>query len=180
MDMLYNGNPKEKINISFMMCDIQGEGKVFQKDYHTFCIQFLAMYEELTQQKTRIENLENEIASDFERIVSISGEQAKTNSDGDKYFDITDFQAALEKYPEIFSWIENPENYFNEMTKTNKKKKELMTISLVEFENYHREVMEAFDTILNAVHSRFGEKFSTDEHAAFRQKTRRLNSTLKT
>lgn len=137
------------------------------------------MYEELTQQKTRIENLENEIASDFERIVNISGEQAKTNDDGDKYFDRTDFQAALEKYPEIFSWIENPENYFNEMTKTNKKKKELMTISLVEFENYHREIMEAFDTILNAVHSRFGEKFSTDEHAAFRQKTRRLNSTLK-
>ena len=65
------------------------------------------------------------------------------------------------------------------MTKTNKKKKELMTISLAEFENYHKEVMEAFDTVLNAVHSRFGEKFSTDEIAAFRQKTRRLNSTLK-
>ena len=137
------------------------------------------MYEELTQQKTRIENLENEIVSDFERIVSISGELPKTDKDGNKYFDRNDFQAALEKYPEIFSWIENPENYFNEMTKTNKKKKELMTISLVEFENYHKEVMEAFDTILNAVNSRFGERFSTDEHAAFRQKTRRLNSTLK-
>ena len=48
MDMLYNGNQTEKISISFMMCDIQGNGKVFQKDYHDFCFKFLAMYEELT------------------------------------------------------------------------------------------------------------------------------------
>ena len=95
------------------------------------------MYEELTQQRTRIENLEPEIASDFEKIANISGEHAKTNSKGLKYFDRSDLQAALDQYPEIFGWIENPENYFNELTKISKKKKEGMTISLVEFEKYH-------------------------------------------
>ena len=126
------------------------------------------MYEELTQQKTRIENLENEIVSDFERIVSISGELPKTDKDGNKYFDRNDFQAALEKYPEIFSWIENPENYFNEMTKLNNEKNKLKTISLEEFEEYHKEVMEAFETMINSMQNRFGDKFSPDEQADLR------------
>ena len=29
MDILYNGNKEEKKNISFLMCDLRGEGKVF-------------------------------------------------------------------------------------------------------------------------------------------------------
>ena len=136
------------------------------------------MYEELTQQRTRIENLEPEIASDFEKIADINGEHAKTNSKGLKYFDRTDLQAALDQYPEIFGWIENPENYFNELTKISKKKKEGMTISLVEFEKYHREVMDAFETILHAVHSQFGDTFSADEHTAFRKAKGRKNFTF--
>ena len=82
MDMLYNGNQTEKISISFMMCDIQGNGKVFQKDYHDFCFKFLAMYEELTQQRTRIENLEKDITSDFDRIANVRDLQPKTDKNG--------------------------------------------------------------------------------------------------
>ena len=121
------------------------------------------MYEELTQMRTRIENLEDEIASDFERIVNVSGDPAKTDLGGNKYFDRDDFNAALVQYPEIFGWIENPENYFNEMTKSNAKKNQLKTISLADFEDYHKEVMEAFDICLKNLHSRFGDRFSTDE-----------------
>ena len=71
-------------------------------------------------------------------------------------FDREDFNAALVQYPEIFGWIENPENYFNEMTKLKNEKNKLKTISLEEFEEYHREVIEAFETILNSMQNRFG------------------------
>ena len=58
MDMLYNGSKEDKKNISFLMCDLRGEGMVFQEDYTKFCIEYLRMYEDLTQIKTRIDDIE--------------------------------------------------------------------------------------------------------------------------
>ena len=109
------------------------------------------MYEELTQVKTRIENLESDVVNDFEKIVNIRGGKPKTDYAGKKFFEREDFDQALIEYPELFGWIENPENYFNEMTKMNAKKQQLKTISLEDFENYHRDVMDSYDRILNMV-----------------------------
>lgn len=107
------------------------------------------MYEELTQMKTRINDLETEVIADFERIVNVRG-NPKT-IDGNKYFDREDFDQALINYPEIFAWIENPENYFNEMTKMNAKKNALKTISLADFESYHKDVMDSFEKVIKMV-----------------------------
>ena len=54
------------------------------------------------------------------------------------------------------------------MTKLNNEKNKLKTISLEEFEEYHREVMEAFETMINSMQNRFGDKFSPDEQADLR------------
>ena len=74
MDMIYNGTQDEKNKISFMMCDVKGEGKVFYDDYRHFWIKFLEMYGELLQMKT-IYNEETEfITKDyFEKIVKVRG-----------------------------------------------------------------------------------------------------------
>ena len=109
------------------------------------------MYEELTQMKTRINDLEADVVNDFERIVNVLGGVPKTDNMGNKFFDREDFDQALIEYPELFAWIENPENYFNEMTKMNAKKQQLKTISLEDFENYHRDVMESYDRMMEMV-----------------------------
>ena len=72
--MIYNGTQDEKNKISFMMCDVKGEGKVFYDDYRHFWIKFLEMYGELLQMKT-IYNEETEfITKDyFEKIVKVRG-----------------------------------------------------------------------------------------------------------
>ena len=49
------------------------------------------------------------------------------------------------------------------MTKLKNEKNKLKTISLEEFEEYHREVIEAFETILNSMQNRFGKQLSPDE-----------------
>ena len=49
------------------------------------------------------------------------------------------------------------------MTKLKNEKNKLKTISLEEFEEYHREVIESFETILNSMQNRFGEQLSPDE-----------------
>ena len=124
---------------------------MFQEDYKKFCFEFLGMYEELTQMKTRINDLEADVVNDFERIVNVLGGVPKTDNMGNKFFDREDFDQALIEYPELFAWIENPENYFNEMTKMNAKKQQLKTISLEDFENYHRDVMESYDRMMEMV-----------------------------
>jgi len=106
--------------------------------------------------KTRINDLETEVIADFERIVNVSGGKPKTDFAGNKYFDREDFDQALIKYPEIFAWIENPENYFNEMTKMNAKKNALKTISLNDFESYHKDVMDSFERVIQMVQGQFG------------------------
>ena len=91
MDMLYNGTPEDKHKISFMMCDVKGEGKVLFEDYKRFCLSFLAMYEELTQMKMNIGHQQEEIiAVDFDKLVGATGDP-KTDSLGRQYFTREDF-----------------------------------------------------------------------------------------
>ena len=162
-----------------MMCDIKGKGQVFQEDYKKFCFEFLGMYEELTQMKTRINDLEADVVNDFERIVNVLGGVPKTDKQGNKFFDREDFDQALIEYPELFAWIENPENYFNEMTKMNAKKQQLKTISLEDFENYHRDVMESYDRMMEMVQNQFGEHFNHEEISAFRRRNKNVSVQLR-
>lgn len=54
MDMHSYGTPENKSMISFMMCDIDGSGKVHKEQYRDFCLKFLIMYEELMHTKIEI------------------------------------------------------------------------------------------------------------------------------
>ena len=61
MDMLYNGSSEDKKNISFLMCDLRGNGMVFQEDYTKFCVKYLQMFEDLTQIRNKNDNIEENI-----------------------------------------------------------------------------------------------------------------------
>ena len=49
MDMIYHGNQAEKDQISFMMIDEVGQGKITFAFYENFLLQFFQMYGELLQ-----------------------------------------------------------------------------------------------------------------------------------
>ena len=50
--------------VSFMMCDLEGKGKVTLKNYEEFCLRFLTMYEELVQVKVNVGSRQSEIIAE--------------------------------------------------------------------------------------------------------------------
>ena len=86
MDMIYHGNEDEKDQISFMMIDEVGLGKITLPFYENFLIQFYSMYGELLQSNTIAEDKCNEIAKDlFSMMASVNlpePEEEKTGSFG--------------------------------------------------------------------------------------------------
>ena len=99
-----------------MMCDILGHGKVKKAKYREFCLKFLIMYEELLQTKMNISSRQEEIITDqFNQFVNILGDP-KIDEDGEEFFDRDDYNEASKTNPKLVEWIENPQNYFNEMT----------------------------------------------------------------
>ena len=64
MDMMSNGKPEDKSKISFMMCDISGNGQVCREEYREFCHRFLEMYEELMGTKIAISEHQDKIIED--------------------------------------------------------------------------------------------------------------------
>ena len=91
--MIYNGTPEEKNKISFMMCDVEGLGKVFYDDYRNFWIKFLEMYGELLQMKITFNEDTEFITKDyFDKIVKIKGEpKTDPQARNQQYFTHDDF-----------------------------------------------------------------------------------------
>ena len=153
MDILYNGKTVDKYKINFMMCDLKGYGMVYYEDYSKFCFCFLGMYEELMQ--TRIGHHQEEtIAEDFDKFVKARG-NPKKDSDGGVYFDIDDFNQALKDEPEIFKWIEDPLNYFNEITKQNEQRRNMMKVNRDDVMEYHKRVVNSYDRIIEMINREF-------------------------
>ena len=153
MDILYYGKTLDKYKINFMMCDLKGYGMVYYEDYSKFCFCFLGMYEELMQ--TRIGHHQEEtIAEDFDKFVKARG-NPKKDSDGGVYFDIDDFNQALKDEPEIFKWIEDPLNYFNEITKQNEQRRNMMKVNRDDVMEYHKRVVNSYDRIIEMINREF-------------------------
>ena len=166
MDLIYDGTPEQKNRISFMMCDVKGEGKVSYGDYRHFWIKFLEMHGELLQMKT-IYNEDTEfITKDyFEKIVNAKGPPKRDlAADGGEYFTHEDFDQAKEDHPEIFEWIEFPDKYINEMMEQNAQKDRRKMVSFDDYQGYHDRVMVTFQSIVDVIKAEFGVN---DEEGAF-------------
>ncbi len=119
--MIYNGSQEEKDKISFMMLDMRGQGKIDFHSYEKFWINFLYMYGELLQVKMHYNADSEELTRQtFNQLVTVNGvEKVKTDEKGKKYayFDLADFQKARLQYPELFEWLDYPEQYIETFLK---------------------------------------------------------------
>lgn len=75
----------------------------------------------------------------FMQLATVNGkEKSKTNEKGQKsvYFDQADFSKARIEYPELFEWLDYPEQYVETFLKQLDDNREKM-IKAEELENYH-------------------------------------------
>ncbi|CDW73973.1 phosphatidylinositol-4-phosphate 5-kinase family protein [Stylonychia lemnae] len=139
-DIVSHGEEREKDFITFKIFDIQGQGKVAYDDFKVFWSQFIELYGEALQ--TRLQYEEELVQFAFKEIA------------GDKqFFDFPAFEKAKSNNPQLLEWLEQPGYFMQENVKEalNNHK-----IDIKVLEDYHNEVMGAFDQIEQLLEDQFG------------------------
>ncbi len=93
------------------MLDLKGEGKIDFKAYEIFWINFLHMYGELLQVKLQYNEDSQELTRQIFSQLSQAKGSPKQKKDGRVYFDFEDYQTARVNMPELFEWLDYPEQY---------------------------------------------------------------------
>ena len=108
------------------MLDMKGEGKIDFKSFEHFQINFLHMYGELLQVKMQYNDDSKELTKQiFSKLIKAKGEikQITVQSKLGKktaisYFDLEDYQKARIDMPELFEWLDYPEQYVEQFLKS--------------------------------------------------------------
>lgn len=75
------------------------------------------MYGELLQVKMHYNDESKELTMKiFNQLVGVSGE-LKFTKDRQQYFDLQDFILARKDFPELFEWLDYPEQYIQQFLK---------------------------------------------------------------
>lgn len=65
------------------------------------------------------------------------------------YFDFEDYQTAREQTPELFEWLDYPEQYVEQFVRNQERGQ--ATVRLEDFEMYHDQVQDALKRIISKI-----------------------------